>query len=248
MFSFSRTHARGRRPRLEFTLQCESLEERLAFTGAFAAPAPVVNADGDLYIRGTQLNDIVRVGDYFDRNGTPFYHIREQTLVDGRWQQSNFYIPRSQVTGGDIIFRGYAGDDTFAYYTQSIEILRVIAYGGDGNDTLQGNAMNDRMFGEGGIDKLYGYNGDDRLSGGLGNDRLDGGYGNDALYGDDGRDQLLGGAGRDLIDGGNDNWVDILYGGADADKFKAEWYYSGGWPFNNDVPGDYRPMEGDRII
>jgi subtilisin-like proprotein convertase family protein len=54
-------------------------------------------------------------------------------------------------------------------------------YGGDGNDTISGNAA---------ANVLYGGRGDDTLSGGVGDDQLHGGPGHDTLYGGAGRDQF----------------------------------------------------------
>jgi Ca2+-binding RTX toxin-like protein len=49
--------------------------------------------------------------------------------------------------------------------------------GGDGNDTLIGNAGNNRLDGGLGADLLYGVAGNDTIDGGLGDDRFDGGLG-----------------------------------------------------------------------
>ena len=62
--------------------------------------------------------------------------------------------------------------------------------GGDGADTLRGEAGNDT---------LYGGAGNDRLEGGAGADQLFGGLGNDILAGGAGRDVLTGGKGADLF-------------------------------------------------
>ena len=77
----------------------------------------------------------------------------------------------------------------------SIAIGTVIenAFGGEGADTIIGNAVANTLRGNGGADTLYGYDGDDLLYGGSGND---------ALYGGNGNDSLLGGAGADVLDGG----------------------------------------------
>jgi Ca2+-binding RTX toxin-like protein len=65
------------------------------------------------------------------------------------------------------------------------------ATGGNGNDTIYGNAVanilsggvgNDTLSGAAGNDVLYGGAGNDRLIGGTGNDTLVGGAGNDAFY------------------------------------------------------------------
>jgi hypothetical protein len=65
--------------------------------------------------------------------------------------------------------------------------------GGNGKDTIEGNAGNDT---------LSGGNGNDDLFGGSGNDILEGGNGKDNLFGEGGDDLLIGGRGHDLLDGG----------------------------------------------
>jgi subtilisin-like proprotein convertase family protein len=56
------------------------------------------------------------------------------------------------------------------------------AIGGDGNDTIMGNAADNHLFGGRGDDTLYG---------GAGQDQLHGGPGNDTLYGGEGSDQFV---------------------------------------------------------
>ena len=82
------------------------------------------------------------------------------------------------------------------------------ARGGDGNDTIIGNAADNELRGRGGNDTIYG---------GRGNDSIDGGGGNDTVYGGRGNDSIDGGSGDDKIYGGRGN--DVLRGGAGADTF-----------------------------
>jgi Ca2+-binding RTX toxin-like protein len=82
-------------------------------------------------------------------------------------------------------------------------------------DTITGNARNNTLRGNGGNDTIYG---------GSGSDSLFGGAGDDLLYGESGADTLYGEAGKDRLSGGIDGAIDLLYGGADADIFLAEWY------------------------
>ena len=65
-------------------------------------------------------------------------------------------------------------------------------YGGNGNDTLIGNA---------GIDYLVGNNGHDTLAGGKNDDRLEGGSGNDTYLFNlgDGNDRIYDSAGNDTL-------------------------------------------------
>jgi Ca2+-binding RTX toxin-like protein len=95
--------------------------------------------------------------------------------------------------------------------------------GGDGGDTLIGNAGRNRLTGEGGKDELRGNAGDDRLVGdggglfvggggkddtmvgGPGNDLLLGERGDDRMFGRSGHDRLIAGRGRDDVFGGTGN-------------------------------------------
>ena len=56
-------------------------------------------------------------------------------------------------------------------------------FGGDGNDTLLGNALDNELSGGRGNDSIIGGDGNDTITGGAGNDILDGGNGTDvAIY------------------------------------------------------------------
>ena len=77
-----------------------------------------------------------------------------------------------------------------------------IVQGGKGDDVLHGGSGGQYLSGDDGNDRLYGGSADDTLSGGKGDDRLYGDSGNDRLYGNSGNDKLYGGAGRDTLSGG----------------------------------------------
>lgn len=104
----------------------------------------------------------------------------------------------------------------------------TLTAGGQGNDTLTGDAAsnwmsgdagNDNINGADGADYLLGGEGDDTINGGAGtssgNDTIDGGNGNDSLSGGDGNDSILGGDGNDTLIGGAGS--DHLSGGAGID-------------------------------
>ena len=83
------------------------------------------------------------------------------------------------------------------------------AFGGEGNDTIKGNAVANELRGNGGADVLDGGLGNDVLIGGMGDDTLLGGGGGDSfLYQNaalaEGYDTVDGGEGDDVIRAGSD--------------------------------------------
>jgi Ca2+-binding RTX toxin-like protein len=86
---------------------------------------------------------------------------------------------------------------------------RVIGFGTDSADVLQGRENADRLYGGAGADKLIGGSGDDHLEGGPGADLLSGGPGKDVLDGADGEagDTLKGGTGYDTY---HADWGDTI--------------------------------------
>lgn len=145
------------------------------------------------------------------------------------------FFDADDLAGGKTVHGG-AGIDT-AYVTGSKGVnLKLLdygfeaAYGGDGNDRLDGTGLSDDLpiFGGKGHDTLIGGDGDDNLSGDAGNDLINGGAGDDRLFGGTGDDRLNGGTGSDILSGsdGNDTLNgdagdDLLMGGAGADELNG---------------------------
>ncbi len=145
----------------------ESLEAREVMT--ISTPSVARNV---LTIVGNGANDVVSVSkDNYNGNLIVTDH------TNGRWWRFN------QYGVGRVEFRGNAGDDAFKNYT----VAPTRAFGGAGNDYLEGGR------------------GDDLLDGGDGGDTLVGDEGDDALYGGYGRDALVGGYGKDYLNGGYDD-------------------------------------------
>ena len=96
----------------------------------------------------------------------------------------------------------------------------ITAYGGSGDDHIEGGRGNDILFGGDGNDKLEGRDGNDILIGGEGNDGLNGGAGADVLVGGGGHDRVIGGPGPDILIGGK-----TLYDGdiAALRAIRSEW-------------------------
>ena len=86
------------------------------------------------------------------------------------------------------------------------------AAGGNGNDSLAGDAAVNILSGGPGNDALEGRGADDQLFGGAGDDTASGSGGADTLAGNDGNDNLLGGTEADVLNGGGGD--DSLEGGA----------------------------------
>lgn len=116
-----------------------------------------------------------------------------------------------------IEFRGGSANDTVTNNTFGVAMN---AWGGEGNDTIQGSSGADYLNGEGGHDLLQGGLGADEVWGGTGNDTLQGGGNNDRLIGGEGDDILSGDAGADILFAGAGN--DYLYGGDGNDSGYGE--------------------------
>ncbi len=203
-------------------LGMEALEQRQMM----AVAVGVVN--GDLYVTGTPASETIEVS---YRDGK--YLVKEGSVT--------YRVAASMVTGGDVVFYGYQGND----YFWNASGLRTSAWGGDGNDTLLGGGARDHLYGEAGMDTLKGGNGDDYLDGGFGedylfghagkdtliagydysynylnggdgDDLLRGGYGIDYMMGEGGCDNMAGDAGNDHMEGGNGD--DLMFGGAGNDR------------------------------
>ncbi len=89
------------------------------------------------------------------------------------------------------------------------------AAGGNGNDSLAGDAAVNILSGGPGNDALEGRGADDQLFGGAGDDTASGSGGADTLAGNDGNDNLFGGTEADVLNGGGGD--DSLEGGAASD-------------------------------
>ncbi|WP_431854523.1 DUF4347 domain-containing protein [Azospirillum sp.] len=127
-------------------------------------------------------------GGAIDYESTISHNITVQaTDVDGLSSQQSFTIAVTNVAEPQV-WTGTEGNDSFTAPTADLWTLE----GGDGNDTLTGNAA---------ADTLAGGNGDDVLNGGAGDDIF--------LYGwEDGADSVNGGAGTDTIKAGW-HWTQI---------------------------------------
>lgn len=129
----------------------------------------------------------------------------------------------SQVTS--VEFQGGNGNDRFVNYIANMSIRAFGGYGNDylegynGADYMDGGYGDDTLVGYGGNDQLVGRDGNDIIRGGAGNDMMWGGIGNDTILGEDGDDQLMGDQGNDHLNGGAG--LDKLWGGDGNDMLIA---------------------------
>jgi Ca2+-binding RTX toxin-like protein len=199
----------------------ETLEHR-------AVMSANVNAFGDLVINADRYGDTASVHVY-----------------SGNWYRivQNGVTSYKNVTGGDVIYNGSNGGDSFTNNTG----LRATAYGFVGNDTLIGGWNGDYLDGGNGSDYVSGNAGNDTLFAGADSwydyNTLIGGANTDYLYGNAGRDTLYGG----YANGGNDYAYDKLSGGGGADWFKQSYYWNG-WSNTYDGFADYNYWAGDRTF
>ena len=228
------------------TLKFENLESKQMLTGlvSFDPSTEILRINGT---SGDDWFDVRTDGDtlqvYQDVNNGQLSNALETPDADVVFQ-----INKSRVS--EIVFAGGAGDD----YLYNLTHISTKAFGGTGNDRLDGGFA---------ADKLYGGPGHDRLNGSFGDDHIAGGSGNDSLFGSDGNDKLYGGAGYDYAYGGDgDDRIathgqdDRVYAGKGNDRVflgPGNDYAKGGegndWIAGHGGDDDIRGEEGnDRIF
>lgn len=125
---------------------------------------------------------------------------------------------------GNDVFVNISGVTAHAYGGTGNDTLnggtgRDFLYGGAGQDTVNGGEYIDWVYGEAGNDRVYGGEGEDTLFGGSGNDRLYGGAGRDRIHDGSGNDRSYGEAGNDVLY--DDKGKDRHYGSAGDDSLRA---------------------------
>ena len=99
------------------------------------------------------------------------------TLTDSNGGRDT--LNASAVTGNSVIDLNNGSTGTLAGKSLTVSGDIEIAFGGDGNDALTGNALNNVLLGGRGADVIHGGDGNDTLDGGKGVDLLTGGAGSD---------------------------------------------------------------------
>ena len=110
--------------------------------------------------------------------------------------------------------------DHFASYGQDYVMLldsadKIVRYGTQGDDNIEGTAEQEAVFGQAGNDTIYTRQGDDLVYGGDGDDYIDTCEDNDKIYGENGNDTIVTGWGNDTVYGGDGN--DSIHNTGDRD-------------------------------
>ena len=115
---------------------------------------------------------------------------------------------------------------------------KVLIYGDDNANSIEGTAQQEAVFAGAGNDTIYTRQGNDLVYGGEGDDYIDTCEGDDIIYGENGNDTINAGYGNDTIYGGagNDsietgNGDDVVYAGDGNDyiyNFQGSDYIDGG--------------------
>ena len=167
-------------------LEGREVPTTLVQVGGTDAPASIkLAAGGIVKIMGTDSwNDNVTVS----QDAGQVIVRMASTHVAGRMTPARLLESRFRSTEvNEIQFWGKGGDDSFVSQVN----VPCIAYGGTGNDRLEGANADDIFHGGAGNDLLIGNGGDDQLFGDAGDDTLVGGLGRDSLNGGTGRDVYL---------------------------------------------------------
>lgn len=164
-FSFNTTHLRGEDSGGTWTLQ--------VIDAATGQTGTLKDWKLDLYGSLPDANDLyVYTNEFASAAGAARATLAD---TDGGTDTLN----ASAVTGNSVINLNSGAASTIAGRALQISGLIEKAFGGDGNDTITGNAQNNVLSGGRGNDTLSGGAGSDRLEGGRGNNTLTGGAGND---------------------------------------------------------------------
>jgi hypothetical protein len=192
---------------------------------------PVANPDSVSATPNTPINISVEtlLANDTDANGDPLTLTGVSNFTGGTAVLDDNGTPSSSADDY-ITFTpttGFSGDASFDYSisdgnggTSSATVIVAVGTvqnGGNGQDTLTGNAGNDILIGGNGQDTLIGNAGNDTLIGGNGTDLLLGNAGDDLLYGGNGTDTLEGGLGNDTLTGGSGGDVFVFASGDGTD-------------------------------
>ena len=167
-----------------------------------AQAGTLYRSSGLYYTEGGSIGNSV---DLIEFSGTAYIRdVNSPMIVDaasgcsnaGTTVPANFYVSCGAASSVPYwyITLGDQNDLLFSNSSYSPPSMPVYAFGGTGNDTLNGGTNGDYFDGEAG---------DDTINGGSGSDTMYGSAGNDALNPADGDDFVVGGPGdENVVDGG----------------------------------------------
>jgi Ca2+-binding RTX toxin-like protein len=189
--------------------------------GASTRPWAAVLTPGVLTVEGSSLDNVLTVGRksngtwtvttrsaFWGRSSTSTYHVDPDASPD-----INSLNPFSKAISR-IVIHGGSGDDQLRIDSRITAPL--YAYGGSGDDVIQGGAANDHLYGQMGADILVGRGGNDDLWG----DSPMQGMQRDILIGGSGSDTLRGGPGEDVMVGGSTRYDSSV---SSLERLMAEW-------------------------
>ena len=192
----------------------------------------------NLIVTGTEFNDNIQLNE-LDNNYIQLTAVTTNDLGEEIGSKSEVFHRNALVNIFAVLGDG---DDRI---DNSVANKTMVAYGGDGDDTLLsdgranlfgqggddyiwGSNFDDYLVGGVGEDFIYGRNGDDSMKGGAQNDMLLGGGGNDTMIGDSGDDRMYGHSGNDIMHGANGEDLmkggfgdDIMFGGNGDDAMEG---------------------------
>ena len=141
---------------------------------------------------GTLLVSGTAAGDSFQLSSTPSV-VSVVQKTSGVTTIKSFETAKVQ----SIVVYGWGGKD---YITMGDLSKPVTAFGGDGDDFIEGGTANDKIFGGKGRDVLIGGPGSDQLFGGRGRDKIFGGSPKAKGKNIDGdKNKCFGGKGKDKL-------------------------------------------------
>ncbi|MEM8872653.1 MAG: SdrD B-like domain-containing protein [Planctomycetota bacterium] len=179
-------------------------------------PATLVDGSNPLDYNGAPLPAgtlVVHAGEFASLRGGGASDTSEAATIDevapGVYQVEVLDIREGFTGVTAILFDGGAGNDSLTLLSSADGVfdIPVMAFGGAGNDSLNGSVVDDTLDGGEGNDEIFTF---------AGNHTVLGGGGNDTIVAEGGNDSIDGGAGADTIDGGEGNNTVLGGGGSDT--------------------------------
>lgn len=173
-------------------------------------------------------------------------------LVDGGGGNDSYFVNDGVNIAGGIDDNGAIQEDTIDYsdWTTDVaidlanETATGLAGGAEGLDNIVGGQGNDTLTGDANINEINGKEGNDTINGLGGDDDIEGGAGDDTIIIDGAADDdtIAGGVGTDTLDGSTSDdgiAVTIDGGGVDFDDAGADFNIANAQSVENIITGDF---------